>query len=199
MGARVSHELSTRDTASYRPHTPLDTTKITDDLIAKKHILEQGEIDRMEKFKFPDEEYLEINPPILVIDMHGRYERINRNDLFQPPFPIIKINSARLGTVNITSENLDKMYRDLYNMSSIRDETSGSFANRVRVIAEANDSIRSYPDKIQSRRSKTLNAKRIDSRTKNGSWYMNPSVGDYIRDARSPYKMYTASTDGRQC
>ena len=206
MGARVSqelsphelsHELLPRHTASYHPHTPLDTTKITEGLIEEKRRLEQGEIDRMENFKFPDEGKFKINPPILVIDMHGRYERINRNDLFQPPFPIIKINSARLGTLNITSENIDTLYRELYNMSFIRDETSGSFANRVRVIAEANDSIRSYPNKIQSRRSKTLNAKRIDSRTKNGSWYMNPSVGDYIRDSRSPYKMYTASTDGK--
>ena len=165
----LSHELLPRHTTSYHPHTPLDTTKITDGLIAKKHSLEQGEIDRMEKFRFPHEIKSKINPPILVIDMHGRYERINRNDLFQPPFPIIKINSARLGTVNITSENIGTVYRELDKMSIIRDETIGSFANSVRVRAEANESIRSYPDRIQSRRSKTLNAKRIDSRTKNGS------------------------------
>ena len=45
MGARVSqelsphelsHELLPRHTTSYRSHTPLDTTKFTDSLIAKK-------------------------------------------------------------------------------------------------------------------------------------------------------------------
>ena len=202
MGAKVSQELSDAE-------NPVNIEGSRNSISSETETMENGEmetsddIDTIEEFEFIQ------NPPILVLNLHGGYYSLSEDKLFKPPFPIIKINASRLGTPNLCNPSIprDDMYSALgeielsHDQGMTRKEHSKKFISDVRETVERHDPFRNPKgieedamDHLHNERKEILGKMKVDhDKTAIEKLYMSPGMGDYIRDARNPYKIYTAS------